>query len=107
MREIVLEVSVDPYQGQDFQAKRSFGRTMGDEQGNPVTREHVLFFKSAKTLSDTRLAPDETRKESFSFPIPKGVPAQVKAELSYYYSPTPRTGSQESITFHSISRLVR
>jgi hypothetical protein len=107
MREIILELSVDPNQGRDFQEKRSYRRTMVDEQGNPITREHMLFFRTAKTLSDTRLAPDETRKESFSFPIPKGVPAQVKAELSYYYSPTPRTGSQESMTFYSISRLVR
>jgi hypothetical protein len=107
MRQLVLELRADSYDGRHFRGERTYRRTVADKRGNALQREHVAFFKAAKVLSDTRLAPGEVRREEFSFPIPAGVSAQVKATFRYFYSPAPYTGTQERVTFLTISRLVR
>src|SRR6266852_3718913 len=48
-------------------------------------------LEAAKVLGDTRLAPDEKRTESFSFPIARGSQTRVTATLRYFYSPFART----------------
>ncbi len=107
MRQLVLEVQADPYNGAHFRQERRYQRTVADRQGAVVAREHVAFFNGAKVLSDTRLAPDETRTEQFSFPVPSGVAVQLKATLWYYYSPLARNEAEQRVTFNSITRLVR
>lgn len=107
MRQLVLEVQADPYNGAHFRQERRYQRTVADRQGAVVAREHVAFFNGAKVLSDTRLAPDETRTEAFSFPVPSGVAVQLKATLWYYYSPLARNEAEQRVTFNSITRLVR
>jgi hypothetical protein len=62
--------------------------------------------KAAKTLGDTRLAPDESRREEFSYNVKGGVQTNVKATLSYVYSPLARTQSQQRVTFLSLSKIV-
>ena len=107
LRRLVLEVKVDSYDGQHPRAERIYQRSVADEAGVPVQGEHVAFFKAAKVLADTRLAPDEKRTEEFDFAVRPEVAAQVTATLWYFYSPAPRTGIQKRVTFISISRLVR
>ncbi|MCP5112696.1 MAG: hypothetical protein GY953_17870 [bacterium] len=107
LRELTLEVNADAYQGQDFHEKRTYRRTVAGRDGKTLTREHVAFFRAAKVVSDTRLAPDEKRRETFSFAIPEGVSAQVTAKLMYSYSPVATAESREQVTFRNISRLVR
>ena len=107
MRELTLDLTVDPYGREGFRERRSYRRVVADRAGKAVKREHLVFFKGAKVISDTRLAPQERREERFSFPLPKSVQARVKATVSYYYSPMARTESQKRIVFRSISRLVR
>jgi hypothetical protein len=107
LRQLLLEVRADAYDGQHFREERSYTRKIADQQGAPVTHEHVAFMKGAKVLSDTRLAPDEKRTETFTFPIPAGTQAQVKATVSYYYSPLARGESQKRITFLTLNRLVK
>lgn len=107
LRQIVLEVRADSYNGQHFREERIYSRKIADSQGKPVQREHTAFLKGSKVLSDTRLAPVEKRLETFTFPIPAGNQAQVKATFWYYYSPLARMESQKRITFLSLNRLVR
>jgi len=107
MRELTLEVHADAYQGQDYHEERSYRRTVGDSEGRELTREQDAFFKAAKVLSDTRLAPDEMRTEKFSFAIAQDVPVQVTARLSYYYSPTARGEPRQRVIFRTISRFVK
>jgi hypothetical protein len=80
---------------------------VADAQGNAVEREYVAFLKASRVISDTRLAPEERRTETFTFPIPPGSAAQVRATFWYYYSPLARTESQKRITFLSLNRLVK
>ncbi len=107
LRQILLEVRADSYDGQHFREERVYARKVADQQGAPIEREPQAFLKAARVLSDTRLAPGETRTEKFTFAVPDGSQAQVKATLWYYYSPLARTESQKRITFLTLNRLVR
>lgn len=107
MRELKLEVHADAYQGQDYYEERTYRRTVGDSQGRELTREQDAFFKAAKVLSDTRLAPDERRMEKFSFAVAQDVPVRVTARLTYYYSPMAGGESRQRVVFRTISRFVK
>lgn len=107
LRKIVLELRADSYDGKHFREERVYHRTVVGQDGASLNREHLVFVKGAKVTSDTRLAPDEKRTETFTFDIPKGVQAQVKATFWYHYSPTATAEAQKRVTFLTISRLVR
>ena len=107
LRQIVLEVRADGYGGQNYREERTYARTIADQKGVTVTREHVAFMKGARVVSDTRLAPGEKRTETFTFPAPPGSQTQVRATFQYYYSPLASTESQKRITFLTLNRLVR
>jgi hypothetical protein len=107
LRRIVLEVRADSYDGQHFRGEKVYTRQVADRQGTPVEREPQAFLKAAKVLSDTRLAPGESRTENFDFPAQGTSPTQVKSTLWYYYSPLARTESQKRITFLTLNRLVK
>lgn len=107
MRKLTLDVAVSAHNGKSYSGNRSYLRSVAGADGKEIGQEHLAFFKAAKALTDTRLAPEEVRRESFSFPVPDGVSAQVKATLSYHYSPLARIESQQSLVFRSISRFVK
>ena len=106
-RQLVLELRADSNEGKHFREERLYCRIVTDRQGKALPVEPAAFFKAAKVLSDTRLAPDEKRKETFLFPIPTGVQTRVTATFWYYYSPMARTESQKRINFLSINRIVQ
>jgi hypothetical protein len=106
LRQLILEVRVSARDGQDFKEERVYRRQVADGSGAVAAREHLAFLKSAKLVSDTRLAPDENRVEVFSFPVVRGTPANVKATLSYYYSPFSGTEGQKRVTFLTLSHFV-
>ncbi|MCL4403020.1 MAG: cytochrome c family protein [Acidobacteria bacterium] len=107
LRQITMEVRADTYGGQHYREERVYARKVADQHGNPIEREPQAFLKAAKTLSDTRLGPGETRSEAFSFPVPEGTQSQVKVTFWYFYSPLARVESQKRITFLTLNRLVK
>jgi hypothetical protein len=107
LRQLILEVRAEPYGGQSFHEQRVYTRRVADQKGAPLEREPFAFIKAAKVISDTRLAPEETRTETFSFAIPKGKQVRVSADFSYYYSPMASPGAQQKVKFLNISRLVQ
>jgi hypothetical protein len=107
LRQIVLEVKADAYNGQHFREQRVYRRTVADQQGKEIDREPTAFLRGASVLSDTRLAPGEKRRESFAFAIPPGTSAQVSATFWYYYSPLARTEAQKRVTFLALQQLVK
>ena len=106
LRQLVLDLRVDTADARHFADERIYRRVVGDQHGTPVNREHFAFVKAAKTLGDTRLAPDEIRTEEFSYNVKAGVQTSIKATLSYVYSPMARTESQQHVTFLSLSKMV-
>lgn len=107
LRQLVLEVRADTYSGKHFTQERVYARKIADQHGAPIEREHFAFIRGSKVLSDTRLAPDEKRSETFVFPLAVRDQAQIKATFWYYYSPLARTESEKRITFLTLNRLVR
>lgn len=108
MRKLILEVRMDPFgEGQPLRVERVYARTIQDQKGAIVQREHLAFLKGAKVVEDTRIAPKETRTETFTFDLPPGRRARVEANLYYFYSPMPLTDAEQKIRFMSMSRLVQ
>ncbi len=107
LRQLILELRADSYDGKHFREKRIYRRTVAGHDGKSLDREHFAFLKGAKVLKDTRLAPNETRTETFTFPIPQGTQTQVEADFFYYYSPMATTTAQQEVKFLTIRRIVR
>ncbi|TAM82677.1 MAG: hypothetical protein EPN47_08450 [Acidobacteria bacterium] len=106
LRKLILRVSAFPFGGRPARQERIFSRVVADQQGRVLNREDLVFIKAAKMVSDTRLAPGETRKESFTFIVPQGVRSTVEADFYYYYSPSAATREQQEVKFLSFSRFV-
>ena len=106
LRQLLLDLQLDSNQ-QRFTEHRIYARTVADASGKPIEQEAAAFLKAARVITDTRLAPDEVRREVFTFKVPAGQPAQVKATLSYFYSPTPRMEGQRRVSFLDLRTTVK
>ena len=106
LRQLILEVRADSLAGHHFSEQRIYRRTVEDRSGALLDREDLVFIKGARLVTDTRLAPNETKTETFSFPIPRGTQARVRASLYYYYSPLATTEAQQKVTSLELTRLV-
>jgi hypothetical protein len=107
LRKLILQVRVLPFGGKPVRAERVFTRVVADQHGKILNREDLVFIKAAKVVSDTRLAPRETKKETFTFKVPQGVRSTVEADFYYYYSPTAATKAQQEVKFLSFRRFVQ
>ena len=107
LRKLILQVNAVPFSGQAFHERRVFTRVVADQQGKILNVEDRVFIKAAKVVSDTRLAPGETRKEFFTFNVPQGVSSTVEADFIYYYSPMATTQAQQEVRFLSFRRFVQ
>jgi Cytochrome c554 and c-prime len=107
LRKLILQVSASPFGAKPLQQSRVFTRVVADQHGRILNREDLVFMKAAKVVSDTRLAPQETRKETFTFKVPQGVRSTVEADFYYYYSPTAATKAQQEVKFLSFRRFVQ
>ncbi len=106
LRQVILEVRADTDGGQHLIEQRVYRRAVADRDGTPLEREYLVFERGAKVLSDTRLAPDETRSETFLFDVPPGLPTRVSVTLRSFYSPLAKTESQKSTTFLTLNTVV-
>lgn len=107
LRKIVLTVRAETRNGQRLEQQRVYGRVVADGAGKALQLEHAAFLQAASTVSDTRLAPDEVRKEEFTFDVPEGQSADIRATLSYYYSPAAREDAEQRTNFLSLRGAVR
>jgi hypothetical protein len=105
LRQLILEVQLEAGGSKSVQS-RMYTRKVADSAGVPLAAEHTAFLKAAKTISDTRLGPDETRSEEFVFVVPKGLPAEVRANLSYYYSPSERSEARRTVAIRTVRDRV-
>jgi hypothetical protein len=107
LRQLILKVRFEPYGGAPaVTQERVFARTVVDQKGAAVQMEPAAFLKGAKVVKDTRIAPRETRTETFQFDLPKGKHAQVQADLYYFYSPMATSEEQRMVRFVTMSRQV-
>jgi hypothetical protein len=106
LRQLILELRAAAYNGKQFREERIYRRTVADASGTILNREHLAFIKGARVVSDTRLAANQSRTETFTFPVPQGVTSRVDASFYYYYSPMASTEAEQKAKFLSLSRIV-
>ena len=106
MRQLILEVRATPAGGDALQEQRTFTRALADATGAPIQREYVAFLKAAKVLSDTRLAPRETRTETFAFLIPASRHTEVDASLYYAHPTATDTDGARRIKFLTLTQRL-
>ena len=92
--------------GKSLLQQRSYSRTVVDKAGKELEREEEVIIMGARTVSDTRLRPDEEREEVFRFPVPPAKAARVKATLSYHYSPQLEDPDATSVNFIVLPQYV-
>ena len=105
LRRLNLEVRVG-VNGKSLLQQRSYSRTVVDKAGKELEREEEVIIMGARTVSDTRLRPDEEREEVFRFPVPPAKAARVKATLSYHYSPQLEDPDATSVNFIVLPQYV-
>jgi hypothetical protein len=74
--------------------------------GKTIQKEHVAFMTASKVVTDTRLAPDETRTETFSFKVPAGTAARVDATFYYFHPATADPDKSDRIKFLELSKTL-
>ena len=107
LRKLILEVSAFPFGARPQHQKRVFTRVVADQHGKILNREDLVFMRAARVVSDTRLAPRQTKKERFTFKVPQGVRSTVEADFYYFYSPSAATKAQQEVKFLSFRRFVQ
>jgi hypothetical protein len=106
MRQLILEVRVIAAGETTGTAQRTYTRTLADASGAAIGKEYAAFLRAAKVVSDTRLAPDETRSEKFSFKMPSGKPARVDAVFYYFHPASADPERSGRIKFLELSKSL-
>ena len=104
MRQLILEVRVTAGGVTTGSATRTYTRELADAEGAVIQKEYVAFMKAAKVVSDTRLAPDETRSETFSLPMPSAKSGRVDATFYYFHPATVGPAKSDRIKFLELSK---
>jgi hypothetical protein len=110
LRRLILDVRADSYAAgaaQHFNEQRVYRRTVADRNGALLNSEPLVFIKGARVVTDTRLAPNATKTERFSFPMKRGFQVRVVASLYYYYSPLATTEEEQKVKFLELTSLVQ
>lgn len=107
LRQLILDVSAKTADGKETHAKKIYARTVKDAAGKVLDKEHFVFVKAASVLIDSRLTADETRREVFTFESPAGTSTEIKASLSYYYSPFARDKADQRVMVVTKSQRFR
>ncbi|MBI3696797.1 MAG: hypothetical protein HY238_18420 [Acidobacteria bacterium] len=106
LRQVHLELRVLDASGKSYQGERVYTRKVVDRQGRELAAEHEVFVEAARVKEDTRLKAGERRVESFTFPLPPGVSANVRAQLWYYYSPLAQIEQQKKVSFLTLAQYA-
>ena len=106
MRQMILEVRATSAGVTTGTEKRIYTRVLADAEGKTIEKEYVAFLKAAKVVSDTRLAPDETRSETFSFKVPSGQSARIDAIFFYFHPATAEPEKSDRIKFLELSKTL-
>jgi Cytochrome c554 and c-prime len=87
-RKVILTVKLLDPTGQELESKRVvYRRVLVDGEGREIPEENIkdMFLKATSVKSDNRIRPKETRREEFTFPLPKGIGGTLLVESYLYY----------------------
>ena len=109
VKKIILKVKIEDASGARRQSqKKVYQKILADGQGQPVTQVVDLMLGKATTVvSDNRIAPLETRRESFTFFVDKPENQTVSATAYYSYTPEILQPAPINIKLNEVQRRVR
>jgi hypothetical protein len=105
-RRMILELKVQSSSGQRFEEQRVYGRFMNDKDGNTITKDGGYFGPGITEESDSRLQPDESRKERFEFPVSSDDTVFYTIKLHYEHSPLGQDEGRTRLTFYTTNRTL-
>lgn len=104
-RRVVLEVLAHASTGETFEDRKVYGRFLADAEGRPIVRDSGHFAPGVVLASDSRLAADEQRVETFRFTTAPQATIYLTVKLHYEHSPTGVKGEGTFLTFQSERRV--
>ena len=87
LKKVVLRLDVKGDSGRILSDERHYERVVLDGNGLPLSLDSHILLQAAAIDRDTRIAPREHRVERFEFPLPGSGNLEVRATLTYLYSP--------------------
>ena len=87
-RKVILTVKLLDRRGQALENKEViYRRVLIDGEGREIPEENIkdMFLKATSVKSDNRIRPKETRREEFTFPLPKGIGGTLLVESTLDY----------------------
>jgi hypothetical protein len=101
-RSIVLKVTGTREGKPFFNEERVYRRTLLDAAGKAITQDADAFTSAARVGRDSRIAPGETRFETFSIAAPPG-PARILVTLEYVKAQGPAGAAGERLRFQELA----
>ncbi|MBF0171187.1 MAG: hypothetical protein HQK87_08890 [Nitrospinae bacterium] len=87
-RKLILTCEVKAPGGKVFQEKVVYEKVLFDADGYELDNDaRIMLGEGRSVAKDNRIFPKETRKETFTFYIPKNKRADVSVRVDYLYKP--------------------
>lgn len=109
LRKLVLSVVVSGRGRTLFERRQEYRKVVVDEDGKVLTEDWEVKWKGARILSDNRIHPGETRRETFHFDTGKALEGEAmtaEAALTYEYSPQIRSPQPLEVEIGMVSELL-
>ena len=108
VKKIILEVKVEDANGDRQSQQKVYQKVLADAQGKAMTRVvDLMLGKGTTVVSDNRIAPLETRRESFTFFVSQPEGQTVSAAVYYSYTPEILQPAPIHIKLNEVQRRVR
>ncbi len=104
-RRLILFVGVRTSDGKAFEEKRTYSKTFLDAGGQTIAGDGGVFTPGVRLATDSRIKPDEQRKETFHFPVPATATVTVNLKLHYEHVPGGAPENRTWITFYTQDRV--
>ena len=86
-RELLLQVEARRGDGSVERREKRYRKVLAGADGKPLTLDYEAFLYARSVVSDNRIGPRESRRETFRFDIPRGEGVEVSASAIYHYQP--------------------
>jgi hypothetical protein len=100
-RKILLDVTATAGNGVVAKQQYTFQKVALDAESKPIMDDARMFLATARIGDDTRIAPGEERTIETSFTLPENENVEVRATLTYLYSPHNRPETETRLEFLS------
>jgi hypothetical protein len=105
-RRVILQVDLAAA-GRTFSERRVYGKQFENDAGTSIDHVADYFAGGVRERSDTRIQADESRRESFRFPVPAQESATAEFSLIYEHLPRGEDGERESFVFYSDRKYLK